>query len=61
MEREAVIQEQSSLESQLASLRTHISNLDLEVAEQKAKVYKDFLSCLILWYKNHFLMICGAG
>ncbi|XWS51591.1 hypothetical protein CRYUN_Cryun12cG0189900 [Craigia yunnanensis] len=38
MEREAVIQEQSSSESQLASLRTQISNLDLEVSEQKAKV-----------------------
>lgn len=38
MEREAVIQEQSSLESQLASLRTQINNLQLEVDEQKAKV-----------------------
>ena len=38
MEREAVIQEQSSLESQLASLRTQINNLNLEVDEQVAKV-----------------------
>ncbi|TYJ25405.1 hypothetical protein E1A91_A07G048100v1 [Gossypium mustelinum] len=38
MEREAVKQEQSSLESQLASLRTQIYNLNLEVEEQLAKV-----------------------
>ena len=38
MEREAVIQEQSSLESQMASLRTQINNLNLEVDEQVAKV-----------------------
>ncbi|KAL1160172.1 hypothetical protein V6Z11_A07G049500 [Gossypium hirsutum] len=37
MEREAVKQEQSSLESQLASLRTQIYNLNLEVEEQLAK------------------------
>ena len=57
MEREAVIQEQSSLESQLASLRTQINNLNLEVDEQGAKVLADFLSCLILWYKINFLMV----
>ncbi|KAG4137032.1 hypothetical protein ERO13_D07G046000v2 [Gossypium hirsutum] len=38
MEREAVKQEQSSLESQLASLRTQIYNLNLEVEEELAKV-----------------------
>ncbi|KAA3458149.1 structural maintenance of chromosomes protein 2-1-like isoform X2 [Gossypium australe] len=38
MEREAVKQEQSSLESQLASLRTQIYNLNLELEEQLAKV-----------------------
>jgi len=38
MEMEAVIQEQASLENQLASLGTLISNLASEVEEQKSTV-----------------------
>jgi len=38
MEMEAVIQEQASLENQLASLATLISNLASEVEEQKSTV-----------------------
>ncbi|KAK3221030.1 hypothetical protein Dsin_015000 [Dipteronia sinensis] len=38
MEQEAVIQEHASLENQLASMRTQIDALALEVEEQKAKV-----------------------
>ncbi|KAK0597561.1 hypothetical protein LWI29_026495 [Acer saccharum] len=38
MEQEAIIQEHASLENQLASLRTQIDALALEVEEQKAKV-----------------------
>ncbi|XP_050220819.1 structural maintenance of chromosomes protein 2-1-like isoform X2 [Mercurialis annua] len=38
MEQEAVSKEQASLESQLASFRTQIDHLNLEVEKQKAKV-----------------------
>lgn len=38
MEEEAMLQEQSSLESQLASLKTQITTLTSEVDEQQAKV-----------------------
>lgn len=48
MEKEAVIQEQASLENQLASLTTLISDLTSEVEEQKSTVsiekYFDFIS-----------------
>lgn len=38
MEEEAMVQEQSSLESQLVSLKTQINTLTSEVDEQRAKV-----------------------
>lgn len=58
MEREAFIQEQSSLENQLTCLRAQINNLNVEMLEQVAKVFADFvLSCLTLWYKIHFLIL----
>lgn len=38
MEEEAMVQEQLSLESQLASLKTQITTLTLEVDEQRVKV-----------------------
>lgn len=43
MEQEAVVQEQSSLESQLGSLRTQISTLASDVDKQRAKVLQLFL------------------
>lgn len=41
MEMEAVIQEQASLENQLAVMGTQISNLSSELEEQKSKVSID--------------------
>lgn len=43
MEQEAVVQEQSFLESQLVSLRTQISTLASDVGNQRAKVLQLFL------------------
>lgn len=44
MEKEAVINEHASLETQLASLRGQINNLTTEVDEQKIKVNNMILS-----------------
>lgn len=41
MEQEAILKEHASLENQLASLRTQINGLTLEVEEQKANVSMD--------------------
>lgn len=51
MEKDAVIQEQASLENQLASLKTLISDLSSEVEEQKSTVSIDIYFDLIAFVK----------
>ncbi len=51
MEMEAVIQEQASLENQLSSMSTQISNLASEVEEQKSTVSIDNYFDLISFSK----------
>lgn len=52
MEMEAVIQEQASLENQLASMSTQISNLTSEVEEQKSTVSQITILILSLSLKQ---------